>query len=87
MTTLNMQKNIPVLMIVPYRGTLGDGFWFMGPYHFTTEPILRDLHVVYTVVSRIQEIVPAIKQAQLSAEAWLRPSAVLLVANVIFEEG
>ena len=86
LTALNMQKNIPVLMIVPYRGSLGDGFWFMGPYHFTTEPILRDLHVVYTVVSEVQQIVPAIKQAQLSAEAWLRPAAVLLWGDIIFEE-
>ena len=29
LTTLNMQKNIPVLMLVPYRGSLGDGIWFM----------------------------------------------------------
>ena len=86
LTTLNMQKNIPVLMVVPYRGSLGDGIWFMGPYNFTTEPLLRDLHVAYTVVSKIEEIVPAIKQAQLSAEAWLRPAAVLLTGEIIFEE-
>lgn len=86
LTTLNMQKNIPVLMVVPYRGSLGDGIWFMGPYNFTTEPLLRDLHVAYTVVSKIDEIVPAIKQAQLSAEAWLRPAAVLLTGEIIFEE-
>ncbi len=43
LTTLNMQKNTPVLMVVPYRGNLGDGIWFMGPISFTTEPLLRDL--------------------------------------------
>lgn len=86
LTTLNMQKDIPVLMVVPYRGSLGDGIWFMGPYHFATEPLLRDLHVAYTVVSDIEKIAPAIKQAQLSAEAWLRPAAVLLTGEIIFEE-
>jgi sulfopyruvate decarboxylase TPP-binding subunit len=86
LTTLNMQKNIPVLMVVPYRGSLGDGIWFMGPYHFTTEPVLRDLHVAYTVVDKVGEIVPAIKRAQLSAEAWLQPTAVLLTGDIIFEE-
>lgn len=86
LTTLNMQKNIPVLMVIPYRGSLGDGIWFMGPYHFTTEPVLRDLHVAYTVISKLEEIVPAIKRAQLSAEAWLRPTAVLLTGETIFEE-
>lgn len=32
LTTLNMQKNIPVLMVIPYRGSLGDGIWFMGTH-------------------------------------------------------
>jgi len=86
LTTLNMQKNIPVLMVVPYRGSLGDGIWFMGPYHFTTELVLRDLHVAYTVVDKIEEIALAIKHAQLSAEAWLRPAAVLLTGDIIFDE-
>ena len=86
LTTLNMQKNIPVLMVVPYRGSLGDGIWFMGPYHFTTEPILRDLHVAYSIVDKIDDVVPAITRAQLSAEAWLQPAAVLLTGDIIFEE-
>ncbi len=71
LTTLNMQKNIPVLMVVPYRGSQGDGIWFMGPMSFTTEPFLKDLHVAYTVISKVGEIAPAIEQAHLSAEAWL----------------
>ena len=86
LTTLNMQKNIPVLMVIPYRGSLGDGIWFMGPMGATTEPILKDLQVAYTVISKVEEIAAAIKQAQLSAEAWLRPTAVLLTGEIIFEE-
>jgi sulfopyruvate decarboxylase subunit alpha len=86
LTTLNMQKNIPVLMVIPYRGSLGDGIWFMGPMGATTEPILKDLQVAYTVISKVEEITAAIKNAQLSAEAWLRPTAVLLTGEIIFEE-
>jgi sulfopyruvate decarboxylase subunit alpha len=86
LTTLNMAKNIPVLMVVPYRGSLGDGIWFVGPMAFTTEPVLKDLQVAYTVINKIDEVARAIKEAQLSAEAWLRPTAVLLAGEVIFEE-
>src|ERR1051325_72439 len=86
LATLNMQKNIPLLLVVPYRGSVGDGIWFMGPYHFTTEPVLRDLHVAYTVVEKIEDIAPAITRAQRSAEAWLRPVAVLLGGDIIFED-
>lgn len=86
LTTLNLAKNIPVLMVVPYRGSLGDGIWFVGPMALTTEPLLKDLQVAYTVVKKIDEVAPTIKGAQLSAEAWLRPTAVLLAGEVIFEE-
>jgi sulfopyruvate decarboxylase subunit alpha len=86
LTTLNMGKNIPVLMVIPYRGSLGDGIWFVGPMAFTTEPLLKDLQVAYTVIDKIDEVAHAIKEAQLSAEAWLRPAAVLLAGEVIFEE-
>jgi sulfopyruvate decarboxylase subunit alpha len=86
LTTLNMAKNIPVLMVVPYRGSLGDGIWFVAPMAFTTEPLLTDLHVAYTVIRKIDQVAQAIKEAQLSAEAWLRPAAVLVAGEVIFEE-
>lgn len=86
LTTLNLAKNIPVLMVVPYRGSLGDGIWFVGPMALTTEPLLKDLQVAYTVVRKIDEVTATIKEAQLSAEAWLRPTAVLLAGEVIFEE-
>ena len=86
MATLNLQKNIPVLMVVPYRGSLGDGIWFVGPMALTTEPILKDLQVAYTAIHKIEDVTMAIKEAQLSAEAWLRPTAVLLAGEVIFEE-
>jgi sulfopyruvate decarboxylase subunit alpha len=86
LTTLNLAKNIPVLMVVPYRGSLGDGIWFVGPMALTTEPLLKDLQVAYTVVKNIDEVANTIKDAQLSAEAWLRPTAVLLAGEVIFEE-
>ncbi|HWO40921.1 MAG TPA: hypothetical protein VNO43_03860 [Candidatus Eisenbacteria bacterium] len=86
LTTLNLAKNIPVLMVVPYRGSLGDGIWFVGPMALTTEPLLKDLQVAYTVINKIDQVADAIKQAQLSAEAWLRPAAVLLAGEVIFEE-
>jgi sulfopyruvate decarboxylase subunit alpha len=86
LTTLNLGKNIPVLMVIPYRGSLGDGIWFVAPMALTTEPLLKDLQVAYSVVSKIDQVTPAIKEAQLSAEAWLRPTAVLLAGEVIFEE-
>jgi sulfopyruvate decarboxylase TPP-binding subunit len=86
LTTLNMAKNIPVLMVVPYRGSLGDGIWFVAPMAFTTEPLLKDLQVAYKVIDKIDDVAHAIKEAQLSAEAWLRPVAVLLAGEVIFEE-
>jgi len=86
LAVLNMQKNIPVLMVIPYRGAFGDGVWFMNAFNLTTEPVLRDLQVPYTIVEEVGDIVTAIKRGQMSEEAWLRPTAVLLAGGITFEE-
>ena len=35
--------NIPLFLLIPYRGDIGDAQPVMRTYQFTTEPILRDL--------------------------------------------
>ncbi len=83
LTCLCMAWGFPLLLLIPYRGDIGEGLWFMGPYKDTTEPILSDLHIPYRNVSRIDEISPAISEAQVSTQSWLRPVAILLSGETI----
>ena len=83
LTSLCMAWSLPLLLLIPYRGDIGDAFWLMGPYKDTTEPLLKVLNAPYSVVSKNEEISAAIVDAQGSTISWQRPVAVLLTGETI----
>jgi sulfopyruvate decarboxylase subunit alpha len=83
LTSICMAWSLPLLMLIPYRGDIGDAFWLMGPYKDTTEPLLGVLHVPYVVIKKQEEISSAIVDAQGSTISWQRPVAVLLTGETI----
>jgi len=83
LTSLCMAWSLPMLLLIPYRGDIGDAFWLMGPYKDTTEPLLKVLNAPYSVISRNEEIAQAIVDAQGSTISWQRPVAVLLTGETI----
>ncbi len=83
LTSLCMAWGLPLLLLIPYRGDIGDAFWLMGPYKDTTEPLLNVLHIPYVVVSKPEEVSKAIVDAQGSTISWQRPVAVLLTGATL----
>ena len=83
LTSLCMAWNLPLLLLIPYRGDIGDAFWLMGPYKDTTEPLLKVLNAPYSVIAKNEEISKAIIDAQGSTISWQRPVAVLLTGETI----
>jgi len=83
LTSLCMAWSLPLLLLIPYRGDIGDAFWLMGPYKDTTEPLLKVLNAPYSVISKNEEISSAIVDAQGSTISWQRPVAVLLTGETI----
>lgn len=83
LTSLCMAWGLPLLLLIPYRGDIGDAFWLMGPYKDTTEPLLDVLHIPYVVVRKTEEVAKAIVDAQGSTISWQRPVAVLLTGETI----
>lgn len=83
LTSLCMAWSLPLLLLIPYRGDIGDAFWLMGPYKDTTEPLLNVLHIPYVVVSKPEEVSKAIVDAQGSTISWQRPVAVLLTGATL----
>ena len=77
LASLHNLWNIPLLLLIPYRGDIGDPRW-MGLYKKTTEPGLNAMDIPYRVVSRSSDIVRTIKECNESARAWLRCIAVIL---------
>ena len=83
LTSLCMAWGLPLLLLIPFRGDIGDAFWLMGPYKDTTEPLLGVLHIPHVVVSKTEEVAKAIVDAQGSTISWQRPVAVLLTGETI----
>ena len=83
LTSICMAWGLPLLMLIPYRGDIGDAFWLMGPYKDTTEPLLQVLSAPYSVISKQEEIAKAIVDAEGSTISWQRPVAVLLTGETI----
>jgi len=80
---INLLHEVPILVVIPYRGDLGDPRW-MGMYQKTTEPALRAADIPYRVVNRSSDIVRVIKECNESARAWLRSVAVLLTEEALW---
>jgi sulfopyruvate decarboxylase TPP-binding subunit len=74
---INLLHEVPVLVVIPYRGDIGDPRW-LGLYKKTTEPGLNAMDIPYRIVSRPDAIKRTIKDCNESARAWLKPVAVLL---------
>lgn len=83
LTSINMAWGVPLLLLIPYRGDIGDAFWMMGPYKQTTEPLLDVLQIPHTVVSKVEAVSGTIVDAFGSAISWQRPVAVLLTGETI----
>jgi sulfopyruvate decarboxylase subunit alpha len=83
LTSICMAWGMPLLLLIPYRGDIGDAFWLMGPYKDTTEPLLKVLNAPYSVVSKTEDVAAAIVGAQGSTISWQRPVAVLLTGETI----
>src|SRR4029450_10147037 len=73
----NVRHEVPLLVVIPYRGDIGDPRW-LGLYKKTTEPGLDAMDIPYRVVSRSEDIVRTIRECNESARAWLRCIAVIL---------
>jgi sulfopyruvate decarboxylase TPP-binding subunit len=80
---INLLHEVPLLIVIPYRGDLGDPRW-MGLYQKTTEPALKAMDIPYRVVTRSADIARTIKDCQESARAWLRCAAVLLTEEALW---
>jgi sulfopyruvate decarboxylase subunit alpha len=74
---INLLHEVPLLVVIPYRGDIGDPRW-LGLYKKTTEPGLDAMDIPYRIVSRSEDIVRSIRECNESARAWLKPVAVLL---------
>ena len=80
---LGLGAGIPVVMIMSYRGELGENNWWAIPHGITMEPVLNALRIPYRVVREEEGIERAIRDAYESAYASYYHAAVALGGSVV----
>ena len=77
---------IPLLLVVSYRGEMGERDPWQTEGGQVTEPLLRALGIIYRKLVKPETVAYEIKQAQTLAESSLRPVALLLTRDLMWEE-
>ena len=77
---------IPLLMVISYRGEMGERDPWQTEGGLVTEPLLQSLGIVYRKLSDPATVAHEVRQAQTLAESSLRPVALLLTRDLMWEE-
>jgi sulfopyruvate decarboxylase subunit alpha len=77
---------IPLLMLISYRGSIGERDPWQTQGGNVTEPLLRALGTPYFFLDAAETVKKRIRQAQTLAESSLQPVALLLTRDLMWEE-
>ncbi|MFG5120786.1 thiamine pyrophosphate-binding protein [Methylorubrum sp. POS3] len=80
---MGLGAGIPVVMLMSYRGELGENNWWAIPHGITMEPVLQALRVPYAVVREEEEIERTIEAAYASAYASYYHTAIVLGGRLV----
>ena len=77
---------IPLLMVVSYRGEMGERDPWQTEGGRITEPLLQSLGIIYRKLVDPATVAYEVQQAQTLAESSLRPVALLLTRDLMWDE-
>src|SRR5580704_16144184 len=80
---MGLGAGIPVVMLMSYRGELGENNWWAIPHGVTMEPLLNAMRIPYRVVSEEGKIGRAITDAFSWAYAAYYHAGVVLAGEVV----
>lgn len=80
---MGMGAGIPVVMLMSYRGDLGENNWWAVPHGMTMEPLLNAMRIPYRVIDEEAKVGPAIKDAFAWSYASYYHSAVAITGDLV----
>ena len=80
---MGMGAGIPVVMLMSYRGDLGENNWWAIPHGMTMEPLLQAMRIPYRVVEREDEIAQGIADAFTWAHTAYYHAAIVLAGSIV----
>ena len=84
--TLSQLYRIPLLMLISYRGEMGERDPWQTQGGVSTEPLLRALDIPYRKLTDPARVPKELADAQTLAESSQRPVALLLTRDLMWEE-
>jgi phosphonopyruvate decarboxylase len=75
---------VPMLLLIAHRGGFHDRRWFSVPMGWGTAPLLDAMRISHEVVTRTEDVRPAIAGAVKSMNSIQAPVAVLLSGAMLF---
>jgi sulfopyruvate decarboxylase subunit alpha len=80
---MGLGAGIPVVMLMSYRGDIGENNWWAIPHGITMEPVLNALRIPYRVLRDEEDIEGAIVDAYQSSYASYYHSALALSGSIV----
>ena len=84
--SLSQLYKIPLLMLISYRGEMGERDPWQTEGGIATEPVLQALGITYHKLSNPDTVLKELTDAQTLAESSQRPVALLLTRNLMWED-
>ena len=80
---MGMGAGIPVVMLMSYRGDLGENNWWAIPHGMTMEPLLNAMRVPYRIVDEEEDIAQAVHDVFTWAYTAYYHAAVVLSGSIV----
>ena len=83
---ISLGTGVPVVLLLSYRGDVGETEHWGIPHGIVAEPLLDVLRIPYQIVRDKDDLRVAIKRAFRISEAQLHPAAVLVSGSCVWED-
>jgi sulfopyruvate decarboxylase subunit alpha len=80
---MGMGAGIPVVMLMSYRGDLGENNWWAIPHGMTMEPLLNAMRIPYRIVDEEEDIARAVYDVFTWAYTAYYHAAVVLSGSIV----
>jgi sulfopyruvate decarboxylase subunit alpha len=82
---ISLGTGVPVLLLLSYRGDIGETEHWGIPHGIVAEPLLAALRIPYAIVRDPADLRQGILRAQRLAQAQLHPAAVLVSGSCVWD--
>jgi sulfopyruvate decarboxylase subunit alpha len=83
---ISLGTGVPVVLLLSYRGDVGETEHWGIPHGIVAEPLLDALRIPYLIIRDPEDLRKAVKRAKRISEAQLHPAAVLISGDCVWED-